>query len=190
MMTAPIEPQRMPHLLRAGVVRLPVLPDADGNPQPNPADPIYNDTPVSRRVDFHSFRRAYNRALARAGVNVQQAMVLAAHSDAATHMGYVRDVDAQAHVPVGALPSFSQASVNAIMLRSPAGDSSRRRIANHSANTSGVVTRLDDQNALPCANLSASLAASGAVGQRFESSVARRELPAFHATTPKTMTTP
>ena len=56
---------------------------------PNPRDPLYFETPTSLPVDFHSFRRAFNTALADAGVNVQKAMRLAGHSDAATHMGYV-----------------------------------------------------------------------------------------------------
>lgn len=64
-------------LLRAGVVRH----DCDGSsfrekdPKPCPsfaADPLYNDTATTQRVDFHSFRRAFNTALAEAGVNVQQ----------------------------------------------------------------------------------------------------------------------
>src|SRR5579883_386380 len=58
-------------LFRAGVVRLPPVVGKDGKPAPNPADPIYFDTPVSRCCTFHSFRRAYDRALARAGVNLQ-----------------------------------------------------------------------------------------------------------------------
>ncbi len=37
-------------------------------------------------VDFHSFRRAFNTALADAGVSIQTAMRLAGPADAATHM--------------------------------------------------------------------------------------------------------
>ncbi len=44
----------------------------------------------SRRCDFHSFRRIYNTGLAVAGVNVQQAMALAGHRSAQTHMRYVK----------------------------------------------------------------------------------------------------
>ncbi|HEY4012058.1 MAG TPA: hypothetical protein VGM06_01860 [Polyangiaceae bacterium] len=73
-------------LFKAGVVRHPPVTGPDGKAAPSPADPIYFDTPVSRRVDFHSFRRAYNTALAGAGVNVQTAMSLASHSDPKTHM--------------------------------------------------------------------------------------------------------
>jgi hypothetical protein len=52
-------------------MRLPPVVDAKTKaPKPNPADPIYFDTRVSKKVDFHSFRRAYNTALARAGVNM------------------------------------------------------------------------------------------------------------------------
>lgn len=34
---------------------------------PNPHDPLYSETAVTRPVDFHSFRRAFNTALAEAG---------------------------------------------------------------------------------------------------------------------------
>jgi|HubBroStandDraft_1064217.scaffolds.fasta_scaffold154025_2 hypothetical protein len=70
---------------------------------PHPGDPIYSDTPVSRRVDFHSFRRAYNTALAGAGVNVQTAVGLASHYPK-THMRYVMAAEAARLVPAAALP--------------------------------------------------------------------------------------
>jgi integrase len=89
---------------RAGVMRLPPIIGKDGKPAPNPNDPFYFDTPVSRRVNFHSMRRAYNRALAGAGVNMQTAMTLASHSDPSVHMGYVRELDAARPVPAAALP--------------------------------------------------------------------------------------
>jgi integrase len=54
-------------LFRAAVVRLPPGKDEHGHPVPNPSDPLYFDTPISRRVDFHSFRRSYATSLARAG---------------------------------------------------------------------------------------------------------------------------
>ncbi len=40
-------------------------------------------------VDFHSTRRAYSTALARAGVNAQTAQILAGHSSADVHQRYV-----------------------------------------------------------------------------------------------------
>lgn len=65
--------------------------------------PLQTDFPDTRRADFHSFRRAYNTALAAAGVNVQQAMALAGHRNPSTHMRYVLLSEALA-MPEGALP--------------------------------------------------------------------------------------
>ena len=96
-------------LFRAGVMRHPPVTGRDGKAAPNPADPLYFDTPVSRRVDFHSFRRAYNTALAEAGVNVQTAMGLASHSDPKTHMRYVMASEAAKAVPAAALPVIDPA---------------------------------------------------------------------------------
>jgi hypothetical protein len=93
-------------LFRAGVVRLPPIVGKDGKPSPNPSDPIYFDTPVSRCCTFHSFRRAYSRALARAEVNMQTAMMMASHADAAQHMAYVREVEVARAVPDAALPAL------------------------------------------------------------------------------------
>jgi integrase len=50
---------------------------------------LFEDTAESRRVDFHSFRRAYATALADAGINAQQAMALAGHTKLETHLRYV-----------------------------------------------------------------------------------------------------
>ena len=46
------------------------------------------DTPTSRRVDFHSFRRAYTDAASTAGLNAQQASALTGHS-LAVHERYL-----------------------------------------------------------------------------------------------------
>lgn len=64
---------------------------------------LQTDTAETKRVDFHSFRRAFNTALAGAGVNVQTAMKLAGHRNASTHMRYVRLTEATA-MPEAALP--------------------------------------------------------------------------------------
>lgn len=69
-------------------------------------DPLQTDTPYSRRVDFHGFRRAYATGLARAGVNNQMAMALAGHSSAQTHQRYVRLVETL-EAPAEALPAVS-----------------------------------------------------------------------------------
>ncbi len=58
----------------------------------------------SKRLNFHSFRHAFNSALARAGVNVQTAMALANHADAKTHMRYVEPSPEMKRIPLAALP--------------------------------------------------------------------------------------
>jgi len=79
-------------------------------PAPNPRDPVYYETATTLPVDFHSFRRAFNTALAGAGVNVQQAMHLAGHSDAKTHMRYVMQTPAMGVVASAALPRLPAAA--------------------------------------------------------------------------------
>jgi integrase len=95
-------------LFRAGVVRMPpveVATDEGGTrTEPNPRDPLYNETATTLPVDFHSFRRAFNTALAEAGVNVQHAMHLASHSDPKVHARYVMSTKAMRTVPATALP--------------------------------------------------------------------------------------
>jgi integrase len=73
---------------------------------PNPRDPLYFETATTLPVDFHSFRRAFNTALAEAGVNMQKAMALAAHGDERTHMRYVMGTTAMRTIPAEALPSL------------------------------------------------------------------------------------
>jgi integrase len=108
------------NLFAAGVVRMPpvevpfVKPGTrtdlgKKSPQatrlaPNPRDPLYNETATTLPVDFHSFRRAYNTALAEAGVNVQQAMHLAGHSDPKVHMRYVQQTATMRRIPEAAVP--------------------------------------------------------------------------------------
>ena len=73
---------------------------------PDPRDPLYFETEVSLPVDFHSFRRAFNTALAEAGVNVQRAMHLASHSDPRVHHRYVMRTKAMQQIPAEALPQL------------------------------------------------------------------------------------
>lgn len=61
------------YLLRAGVTR----------------KELHESTEWSRRVDFHSFRRAYASALGDADVNAQTAMKLTGHTKLETHLRYV-----------------------------------------------------------------------------------------------------
>jgi integrase len=67
-------------------------------------DPLFYETTVTKPVDFHSFRRAFSTALADAGVNAQQAMRLASHSDEKTHMRYVMTTPAMKQIPGAAVP--------------------------------------------------------------------------------------
>jgi integrase len=67
---------------------------------------LHYDTDRSRRVDFHSFRRAYVTAIARAGLNAQTAMKAAGHRQMATHMLYA--VPELIEVPSSAVPTWGQ----------------------------------------------------------------------------------
>jgi integrase len=49
---------------------------------------LHHDTDRTRRVDFHSFRRAWVTAVARAGLNMQSAMLQTGHKQPTTHMRY------------------------------------------------------------------------------------------------------
>jgi integrase len=69
---------------------------------------LQTDTQDTKRVDFHSFRRAFNTALAGAGVNVQLAMKLAGHRNASTHMRYVHLTESTP-MPEQALPDLTWA---------------------------------------------------------------------------------
>jgi hypothetical protein len=106
-------------LFRAGVTRMPPIEVpatkpgartdlgkrvAGTKPAPSPSDPLYFETATTLPVDFHSFRRAFNTALAGANVNVQRAMHLAGHSDTKTHMRYVMQSPAMRAIPAEALP--------------------------------------------------------------------------------------
>jgi hypothetical protein len=107
------------NLFKAGVVRMPPIEvplrtqgtrtdrlnvERGTMPAPDPRDPLYFETATTLPVDFHSFRRAFNTALAAAGVNAQQAMVLAHHADMKTHMRYVQATPEMRRIPERALP--------------------------------------------------------------------------------------
>ena len=65
---------------------------------------VHHETATTLRADFHSFRRAFNTALAVAGVNVQVAMRLAGHKDERTHMRYVMDAPELRRIPAAVIP--------------------------------------------------------------------------------------
>jgi integrase len=65
---------------------------------------LHHDTERTRRVDFHSFRRAWATAIGAAGLNAQTAMLVTGHKQMSTHMRYQRP-EAMA-VPASAIPTW------------------------------------------------------------------------------------
>jgi hypothetical protein len=144
-------------LFRAGVCRLP--PVQVPAPKPgqrtdlgkaaggtklaaDPRDPLYFETATTLPVDFHSFRRAFNTALAEAGVNVQHAMHLASHADAKVHSRYVMSTRAMRTVPNAALPRLPLGVLREAWDRGPIvtdRDDSRRPPPPGSAQLRGIV---------------------------------------------------
>lgn len=91
-------------LWEAGIVRpLPGFHEAEGEEQRRALCLIQSGSDQYLPLDFHSFRRAYATGLARAGVNVQQAMRLAGHRNPTTHQRYVLHSEALS-APSAALP--------------------------------------------------------------------------------------
>jgi integrase len=78
------------------------------------SDPLYYPTAGTLPVDFHSFRRAFSTGLAEAGVNAQQAMVLAGHSDPRAHGRYIAATAELSRVPAGALPTLKRPRESAV----------------------------------------------------------------------------
>jgi integrase len=113
-------------LFRAGIARMPPVQVPASRPgmrtdlgktsketklAPHPRDPLYFETETTLPVDFHSFRRAFNTALAEAGVNAQHAMHLASHADAKVHARYVMSTKAMRTIPSAALPRLPAIAV-------------------------------------------------------------------------------
>jgi hypothetical protein len=69
---------------------------------------LLTETDYTKPVDFHSWRRAFNQALADAGVNSQTSMALAGHSSLKAHERYLRNSDTLRIVPAAALPWFGE----------------------------------------------------------------------------------
>lgn len=68
---------------------------------------LFNETPLTKPVDFHSFRRAFAGALAEAEVNAQTAMILTHHSDAKVHQRYVERSSKMRVIPEAAIPRLN-----------------------------------------------------------------------------------
>lgn len=72
---------------------------------------VHHDTPTSRRVDFHSFRRAFATSLAEGNVNEQRARLLSNHGDASVHARYVQQTRAMQTIPEAAVPPIDALAV-------------------------------------------------------------------------------
>ncbi len=72
-------------------------------------DPLYHDTPVSRKVDFHGFRRGFKTGLAETGISTEHAMHLSGSSDPRTHARYVMQTPTMQKIPEAALPQLGRA---------------------------------------------------------------------------------
>lgn len=81
---------------------------------PRPGSPrwieLFEKTPYTLPVDFHSWRRAYSQALADADVNVQTAAALAGHATLSAHNRYLQNVSKMRRMPEKALPKIGQDS--------------------------------------------------------------------------------
>ena len=107
---------------------------------PDKADALYFETASSLPVDFHSFRRAFNTALAEAGVNVQHAMHLAAHSDPKVHQRYVASTVAMRTIPAAAVPQLP-ANPASIVTTCDDSASAKSRLQGNPGAGHGVRTR-------------------------------------------------
>jgi integrase len=66
---------------------------------------LFCETEYTKPVDFHSWRRAFNQALADAGASAQQAAALAGHASLEAHAKYLKNTAKAAAMPEGAVPS-------------------------------------------------------------------------------------
>ena len=69
---------------------------------------LFLETEYTKPVDFHSWRRAFNQALADAGINAQQAAALAGHASLEAHQKYLRNTAKSATLPESAVPKLDE----------------------------------------------------------------------------------
>jgi integrase len=67
---------------------------------------LFEETELTRPVDFHSFRRAFKQGLAEAEIDVQRSMKLSGSSDMAAHARYLANTGRPAQIPAEALPQL------------------------------------------------------------------------------------
>jgi integrase len=93
--------------------------------EPTPRErELLEGTDTVRPVDFHSWRRAFNQALADAGTNAQQAQALAGHSSLEAHQRYLTNTAKMRRMPLAALPAIRVLPLLVAKLPSPANESS------------------------------------------------------------------
>ncbi len=74
---------------------------------------LFDETELTKPVDFHSWRRAFVQALADVGVNVQTAQKLAGHANLAAHERYLRSSSKLLAIPQAALPELGEPTIAA-----------------------------------------------------------------------------
>jgi integrase len=67
---------------------------------------LFTETELTLPADWHSWRRAFNQALADAGVNAQTAKLLAGHATTEAHERYLQNTQKIRTIPVEALPNI------------------------------------------------------------------------------------
>jgi len=69
---------------------------------------LHHNTDRTKRVDFHSFRRAWSTAIGKAGLPAQMAMKVTGHRQMSTHLRYVQPEVLS--VPAAAVPTWGAAA--------------------------------------------------------------------------------
>ena len=106
---------------------------------------LHADDTETKRVDFHSFRRAFTTALMDADVVAQKAMKLAGHTKMETHMRYVDRIRAL-KTPDAVVPSMGQLEATPQTTKAP---------------------KSSDSEALAAGRTGLEPAASGVTGRRY-----------------------
>lgn len=91
---------------------------------------LLEETDSTLPVDFHSWRRAFNQALADANVNAQQAQALAGHASLAAHERYLRNSQRMRSIPDAALPKLlvtRHVAVSALPVQKPENENEESR---------------------------------------------------------------
>lgn len=91
---------------------------------------LLEETDSTLPVDFHSWRRRFNQALADAGVNAQQAQALAGHASLQAHERYLRNTQKMRTMPAAAVPHTLTAriAVSASLMQKPDNQNQESRV--------------------------------------------------------------